>query len=175
MSVSPLHKRQALMGAGVTLVGVFMAINAAGLPSEAGYAGVGPNFLPWVVSIALTVFGLLLIREALTGGFREVEDTGPAASPFVKGFFWMSAGLLINAAIITVVGFIIACGLCFAFAAQALRQSLNPTSPSNKGLALLRRLMLDFLIGLAISAPVFWMFTKLLAIKLPGLTATGWI
>ena len=66
MSVSPLHKRQALMGAGVTLVGVFMAINAAGLPSEAGYAGVGPNFLPWVVSIALTVFGLLLTREALS-------------------------------------------------------------------------------------------------------------
>ena len=30
-------------------------------------------------------------------------------------------------------------------------------------------------IGLAIAAPVYWMFTKLLAINLPGLTSTGWI
>jgi putative tricarboxylic transport membrane protein len=33
----------------------------------------------------------------------------------------------------------------------------------------------DTLIGFAIAAPVYWMFTKLLAINLPGLTATGWI
>lgn len=175
MAKTPLHKRQALVGAGVTLVGVLMAANAATLPSEAGYAGVGPNFLPWVVSIALAVLGLLMVREALTGGFQDIEDNGPAASPFVRGFFWMSAGLLINAALITQVGFIVACAICFAFAAQALRQSLAPESSASKGLALVRRLMMDFVIGLAISAPVYWMFTKLLAIKLPGLTNTGWI
>ena len=39
----------------------------------------------------------------------------------------------------------------------------------------LRALIVDALIGIAIAAPVFWMFTKLLAINLPGLTATGWI
>jgi putative tricarboxylic transport membrane protein len=33
----------------------------------------------------------------------------------------------------------------------------------------------DFVVGLLISAPVFWMFTKFLAINLPGLTSTGWI
>ena len=33
----------------------------------------------------------------------------------------------------------------------------------------------DLLIGMCISAPVFWMFTKALAINLPGLTDTGWI
>ena len=30
-------------------------------------------------------------------------------------------------------------------------------------------------IGAAIAAPVYWMFTKLLAINLPGLTSTGWL
>ena len=30
-------------------------------------------------------------------------------------------------------------------------------------------------IGFAIAAPVYWMFGKLLAINLPGLTGTGWI
>ena len=33
----------------------------------------------------------------------------------------------------------------------------------------------DSLIGIAISAPVYWMFTKALAISLPGLTTTGWL
>jgi putative tricarboxylic transport membrane protein len=35
--------------------------------------------------------------------------------------------------------------------------------------------MIDAFTGLAISAPVFWMFTQFLAINLPGLTNTGWI
>jgi len=29
--------------------------------------------------------------------------------------------------------------------------------------------------GFAIAAPVYWMFSQLLAINLPGLTATGWL
>ena len=38
-----------------------------------------------------------------------------------------------------------------------------------------RVLAADLLAGLAISAPVYWMFTKLLNINLPGLTGTGWL
>ena len=38
-----------------------------------------------------------------------------------------------------------------------------------------RVLFVDACIGFAIAAPVFWMFTKLLAINLPGLTSTGWL
>ena len=30
-------------------------------------------------------------------------------------------------------------------------------------------------IGVLVSAPVYWMFTKALAINLPGLTDTGWL
>ncbi|HSH88520.1 MAG TPA: tripartite tricarboxylate transporter TctB family protein, partial [Ramlibacter sp.] len=29
--------------------------------------------------------------------------------------------------------------------------------------------------GVCISAPVYWTFTKFLAINLPGLTSTGWL
>jgi len=38
-----------------------------------------------------------------------------------------------------------------------------------------RAWLVDFLIGFAIAAPVYWMFTQLLAINLPGLTSTGWL
>jgi putative tricarboxylic transport membrane protein len=39
----------------------------------------------------------------------------------------------------------------------------------------LAKLVKDTLIGMAIAAPVYWMFTKFLAINLPGLTSTGWL
>ena len=38
-----------------------------------------------------------------------------------------------------------------------------------------RTWLIDLVTGLLIAAPVFWTFTKFLAINLPGLTATGWI
>ena len=39
----------------------------------------------------------------------------------------------------------------------------------------MKRSLVDLLTGIAIAAPVFWMFSKLLAINLPGLTASGWL
>ncbi len=35
--------------------------------------------------------------------------------------------------------------------------------------------LIDALVGLAIAAPVFWMFGLGLGIQLPGLTKTGWL
>ena len=42
------------------------------IPSDAGYAGVGPDFLPWLVSAALFVCGALLLRQALVSGAGPV-------------------------------------------------------------------------------------------------------
>ena len=41
---------QALIGAGVLLVGVLLAWGATSLPEGVGYSGVGPAVLPWFVS-----------------------------------------------------------------------------------------------------------------------------
>jgi putative tricarboxylic transport membrane protein len=35
--------------------------------------------------------------------------------------------------------------------------------------------IVDALVGFAIAAPVYWMFSKLLGINLPGITGTGWL
>jgi putative tricarboxylic transport membrane protein len=32
----------------------------------------------------------------------------------------------------------------------------------------------DLLTGVVIAAPVYWLFTQVLAVNLPGLTSTGW-
>ena len=162
-------KLQALIGAGVLLIGLGLAAGAVSIPSAAGYGGVGPNFLPWLVAVSLVACGTFLVWEARTGGFREMDALTGASVAYWPGFAWVSAGLLANAALITTVGFIVSCTLCFVLAVQGLRGA--------EGKASLRpaQLVKDIGIGIAIAAPVYWMFTQFLAINLPGLTSTGWL
>jgi putative tricarboxylic transport membrane protein len=160
---------QTLVGAGVLLTGLLLGFGAISISSEAGYGGVGPNFLPWLVSIVLTICGLFMLWEARSGGFRELDEPSGAASGHWPAFVWVSAGLLLNAALITTIGFILSCTLCYVLAVQGLRRASG--APSNAP----KTWLMDVITGLLIAAPVFWMFTKFLAINLPGITATGWI
>jgi len=162
--------RQTLLGAAVAVIGLAIAWGATSISSEAGYAGVGPNFLPWVVALALVCCGVGLIRAARAGGFAEMDAlTTPAAGPHWRGFAWMSAGLLLNALLITHIGFILSCALCFACAARGLR---GAEQQAVRGWSVTLR---DALSGMALSAPVFWLFTHFLAISLPALTQSGWL
>jgi len=161
---------QVMVGVGVVLLGAALAAGALVIPSAAGYGGVGPNFLPWVVAVGLAVCGALMLRESRTGGFREMDPPAGAERGWWPGLVWVSAGLLANAALISRVGFIISCTICYLLAVQGLRRSQGQANPSSP-----RVLLIDLLGGLALAAPVFWLFTKFLAINLPGLTNTGWI
>ena len=162
---------QSLVGLGVFGIGVVMAVGAYSIPSDAGYSGVGPNFLPSVVSLVLLISGLWVVWEARTGGFRQMDEPSGSTRGDWPGFAWLSVGLLANAALITTIGFILSCTLCFVCAAHGMRLSQSQHKLPFDAIRLLK----DTLIGLAISAPVYWMFTKLLAIGLPGLTTTGWL
>ena len=169
MNTQPSGRAEALVGAAVTLTGLGLAAGAFKIPSEAGNGGVGPNFLPWVVAVVLTLCGILIVREAMTGGFHDMEPPTGAERAWWPGLVWVSAGLLLNATLITRIGFILACTLCYFLAVQGLRraQGQRATAPSV--------LVSDLVAGLVISAPVYWTFTKFLAINLPGLTNSGWI
>jgi putative tricarboxylic transport membrane protein len=160
---------QLAIGVGTLVVGVGIALGAVGISSEAGYSGVGPNFLPWVVGTLLVLCGAMLTREALTGGFRNMEDPSGASTGHWAGFIWVSAGVLLNAALITTIGFILSCALCFVFAVRGFKSAEGKLDLG------LRALAVDAAIGFAIAAPVYWMFSQLLGINLPGLTSTGWI
>ncbi len=63
----------------------------------------------------------------------------------------------------------LSCALCFALAVRGLRLS------EGKPVGGVRQTVIDAITGVLIAAPVYWLFTKLLAINLPGLTGTGWI
>ena len=164
---------QTLIGVCVLAIGVVIAAGAVMIPSEAGYGGVGPNFLPWLVGACLVLCGALVIWEARTGGYHNMEEPSGAATGYWRGFAWMSAALLANAALITTIGFILSCTLCFVLAVRGLRNADNQAKPGPAWQPV--ELLRDALIGAAIAAPVYWMFTKLLAINLPGLTSSGWI
>lgn len=169
MTQQPPSLTQTLIGAGVLLTGLGLAAGAVSIPSNAGYAGVGPNFLPWLIALSLLLCGAFIVWEARSGGFRSMDEPAGAAQGYWHGFIWVSAGLLANAALITSIGFIFSCTLCFVLAVQGLRGAEGKAD---------RRLVAwlkDVLIGLAISAPVYWTFTQFLAINLPGLTSTGWL
>lgn len=166
--------RQSAVALAVLGLAGVLAFGAMDISSEAGYAGIGPNFLPWLVAAGLAVIAIFLGFEAQTGGFRDMpeaqaDEVPLPGAPCWRGFAWMSGALLLNAALITSIGFILSCTLCFACAAHGLRQAQSGEPQS------LGSWLSDLAVGLLIAAPVFWMFTKFLAISLPGLTRSGWL
>ena len=164
-----MNRRQALVGVGTLVLGGLIAAGATQISSAAGYGGVGPNFLPWVVGLALLACGAMLVWEAGSGGFRVMEEPSGDERGHWPGFVWVSAGILATAALITTLGFILSCALCFVLAVRGFKSAEGRLDLSPKAW------LLDLAVGAAISAPVYWMFSKLLAINLPGLTSTGWL
>jgi putative tricarboxylic transport membrane protein len=160
---------QTAIGAAALVLGALMAWGATSIPSTACYAGVGPNFLPWLVAVVLMVCGAWLVFEARTGGWRAMQEPSGAAQGDWQALAWVVAGVAANAALITRIGFILSCTLCFMLAVRGLRASEGKSHGGKRGL------VLDFVTGFLIAGPAFWLFTKVLAINLPGLTATGWL
>jgi putative tricarboxylic transport membrane protein len=183
--LKPKHQRQALAAAALLAVAAVYAIGAQRIPGEAGYGGVGPNFLPWLVCGALTLLGMLLGWQAISGGWQGMPDTVAAPDddepdPFAHerprpigpdwpAFAWVSAGLLLNAGLISSVGFVMSCALCFALASQGVRVA------SGAGFRRLQVLGRDLALGICIAAPVFWLFTLALGVSLPSLTGTPYL
>ena len=59
--------------------------------------------------------------------------------------------------------------MCFVLAVRGLRSSEGRPAGD------VRKTLVDVITGLLIALPVYWLFTKVLSINLPGLTGTGWL
>ncbi len=163
------QRTETFVGMACLFLGALLSWGAIDISSEAGYAGVGPNFLPWVVALTLLVCGALLIVQSFKGGFHGREAPEGAASGDWLSFAWISTALLLNALLITRIGFIASCMLAFVIAVRGFHISQGrPRAPFSAWVK-------DAFVGVAISAPVFWLFTKVLGVSLPGLTTTGWL
>ncbi|MFG5779588.1 tripartite tricarboxylate transporter TctB family protein [Comamonas sp. J-3] len=166
----PRTSAQLAVGIAVLVVAGLLSWGALHIPSQAGYSGVGPDFLPWLAACVLGLCGLWLCWEALSGGYRHLDAPDGAQHGDWGALAWVCAGLLVNAALITTLGFIVSCTVCYALATQGLRRA---TGQAHAGSA--KTIVIDLVTGVLIAAPVFWVFTQFLAINLPGLTETGWL
>jgi putative tricarboxylic transport membrane protein len=139
---------------GVVALGLGVAGVTATLPSEGGYAGIGPNFIPAVVAVGIIVLGVWLAAEAFSGGWRDAPPHPDrfAAAPFL----WVSAGLFAHMALIAWAGFIVAGTVLFACVARGFGS---------------RRLARDLAIALVITLGIYLFFVKLLNVGLPA----GWL
>jgi putative tricarboxylic transport membrane protein len=139
---------------GVVALGVVVAAVTATLPSEGGYARIGPNVIPAGVAAGIIVLGLWLAYEAFTGGWRKRTEQVEA---FDSGaFLWISGALLAHMALIGWAGFVVAGTVLFTFIARGFGS---------------RRWARNVAVGLALSLAIFYFFVKLLNVNLPA----GWL
>ena len=148
------------LSAGVLVLGIGVAVGTALLPSEGGYARIGPNFVPGVVGGGLIVVGVWLLYEALAGGWRHMPEESPDARgehPFhPPAFLWVTAGLFAHMLLIGTAGFVIAGAVLLACVARGFGS---------------RRFGRDLGVGFVLALGAFLFFVKFLNVGLPG----GWL
>ncbi len=135
------------LGAGAALI-------TASLPSEGGYARIGPNFMPAVVAGGLVLLGAWLLFEALTGGWRR--RAAPPEKLQARPFLWISAGLFAQMALIGAAGFVVSAAVLFTCVARGFGS---------------RRFLRDLAVGVALALAVYLFFTQVLTVNLPA----GWM
>ena len=136
----------------VVALALFVFVELPSIPADGGYSAVGPRFAPMLVGIGLLVIGLLLLRQALAGGWRDMPP--PPDEPLhAPSFGWIAGGLGVQMAIIALVGFTIASTLLFVAVARGFGS---------------RRLAHDAIVGVVLAAAVFLFFTRVLGLSLPA-------
>jgi putative tricarboxylic transport membrane protein len=144
---------QLAVAAGVLAIGAFVLGGSFFMPTGGGYAQVGPGVVPRVVGILLLLLAALLAREALTGGFRGVDEAAERAQPMDwRAFAWVSAGILVYGIFVERAGFIISSTVLFILVARGFGS---------------RRWLPNALIGLALAALIFAIFNYGLGLTLP--------
>ena len=100
---------------GFVCIGVLGLWQTTVIPKAQLYAAVGPEFVPWIVSVMIIGLGIGLVIAAIRGGWAP-EQNGTITEWLPLGFVLL--GLVINAALIEYIGFILASTMMFALVAR---------------------------------------------------------
>lgn len=125
-----------------------LLIREGGLfPDRAGYSGVGPGGMPFLV-------GWVLVGLALWTAIDALRGKPDAREPIrITPVLWILGGLVLQIALLKPAGFMVASGLLFACTAYAFGR---------------RNLLLTVPIGLAFALGVYGLFDAILQLNLPG-------
>ena len=142
------------IAAGVLALGGAVLWGSFHLPTGGGYAQVGPGVVPRIVGIGMLVLGALLLREALTGGFRGIDEEAEARLPMDwRAFAWVTAGIVAYGLLVERLGFVLASIILFLLVARSFGS---------------RRWALNALVALVLASAIFAVFTYGLGLMLPA-------
>ena len=121
------------------------------IPVSPIYARVGPTLFPWIASSGLLVISILLLAQALSGGFGVEENLAVDW----RATAWVAAGLAANAALIGTLGFVFAAVALFVCVARGFG-SAAPLSDTAIGIVMALGSYLGFekLLGVNIGAGI---------------------
>ncbi len=146
---------------GVAVIGLSVAfgIGLIDIDGAGGYSGLSPRFMPTLVALGLLVCGVMILVNAVRGRFvagdDELEASGEALplSPSAGiDLLWLIAGLLLHMLLIGWVGFIAASTLLMVFVARGYGS---------------RKPIRDALVALAVTVPIWALFSQVMGISLP--------
>ena len=139
-----------LIAAALAALGLFMLWETWSIPVQVSYARVGPRVFPVLVASGLILNALWLAWEA----WRAREPAGADEPPIDwAALAWVSAGLLLEAALLERIGFPLSAALLFVLTARGFGST-----------AILR----DAAIGLALALIAWVGFTRGLGLTLPA-------
>ena len=160
MQEAPPRRRsgaELAISAAILALGIAVFVVGRGLSGHQGYALVGPDMMPMVVGVGLSILGGWLLAQALRHGWANREPDDPQARgdrPFAApAFLWVIGGLLVQMALVHTAGFVIAATALFACTCRGFGSG-RP----------LRDLLLGFVFGLA----VHLFFVGFLNVNLPA-------
>ena len=148
---------------GTAALGVFLAIQTAGIEVSPSYARVGPRVFPWVVSFALIGLGLWIAYDVYrtrkakaenpASAAAEPEAIDPADEPIDRNaFLTIGLGLVLQMLLMSTVGFIIASTVLFVCAARAF-DARNLALSTAIGVILTTVVYVGFVYGLGLDLP----------------------
>lgn len=149
LSINP---GEVLMSLGLVFLGSFVVYETQGIAEGQDYSSVGPRLFPYIIGAGLTLFGLVLGWQAVSGGWRNVPLDQDYDEPDWMAFFLISAGVILHMVIIGWAGFIIASSLLFVMVARGFGSA---------------RPVRDLIVATLLSALVFLLFTQALGLNLP--------
>ncbi|WP_214107363.1 tripartite tricarboxylate transporter TctB family protein [Acrocarpospora catenulata] len=120
----PRRRRPELVLALIVLgLGVFVIAGTANVTAAASTLGLGPRFFPLLVGAAMILIGICYVIDVLRGGHgdpEESEDVDAQAPADWRGVFTVSVIFLAFAALLDLLGWVIAGALLFFGLALAL-------------------------------------------------------
>ncbi|CAN1507735.1 Protein of unknown function DUF1468 [Rhabdaerophilaceae bacterium] len=138
-----------LVAGGFVVIGLLALWQSSKIPSVA-YATVGPSVFPMMITVFILALGVALALAAFRGGWAHDQD---GTITELGSLAYVAGGLILNAALIDVIGFILSSTLMFALVARGFG-SLKPFRDAAIGfvLAFIAYVGFDRLLGYKIGS-----------------------